>query len=351
MAHVKRLSAVRSTAFFCFFALCATGCISPSKSARVIPSNYVPTELDKVTMPEYRIEPPDILLIEAVTAVPKPPHKIEAFDVLFIQLANPIKDDPLTGLFSVEPDGTINLGASYGGSVKVAGLTMPQVREVIEQHLKKLLTEQPRVAVSLAQSRAAQKITGAHLVRSDGTISLGTYGDVRVVGLRLSEAKKAIESALAKTLQDPEVLVEIQGFNSKIYYVILDGGGSGQQVVRLPHTGNETVLDAISNVYGLSPVSSSHRIWVARPAPAASSPCQVLPVDWNAVSTLGDPTTNYQILPGDRVYVDAQPMVTLDTYLARLLAPVERVFGITLLGSSVNRSLSGANLNNGLGQQ
>ena len=38
--------------------------------------------------------------------------------------------------------------------------------------------------------------------------------------------------------------MDVQGFNSKLYYVILDGGGAGQQVVRLPVTGNETVLDA-----------------------------------------------------------------------------------------------------------
>ena len=29
----------------------------------------------------------------------------------------------------------------------------------------------------------------------------------------------------------------------------------------------------------------------------------MLPVDWKAVSTKGDPTTNYQILPGDRLYI------------------------------------------------
>jgi polysaccharide export outer membrane protein len=94
------------------------------------------------------------------------------------------------------------------------------------------------------------------------------------------------------------------------------------------------VLDAIANVNGLSPVSSTHHIWVARPAPSSSGPYQVLPVDWYSVSTLGDPTTNYQILPGDRIYVDAQHAVVVDTYLARFLAPIERLLGVSLLGSS-----------------
>ena len=40
----------------------------------------VPRELDKVTLPRYVIEPPDILLIEGVKLVPKSPHTVEAYN-------------------------------------------------------------------------------------------------------------------------------------------------------------------------------------------------------------------------------------------------------------------------------
>jgi polysaccharide biosynthesis/export protein len=312
--------------------LAATGCAT-GELVRVPPVHDLPRELDKVSLPAYRVEPPDVLLIEAVKAVPKPPFKIEPLDVLLVHLANPVKDEPLSALFTVEPDGTINLGPAYKGAVRVVGLTIPEAKDAVEVHLKKTLTD-PQVTVSLAQSRAAQRVTGPHLVRPDGTVSLGTYGSVRVVGLTLAETRAAIEAQLSKHLLNPEVLVEVQGFNSKTYYVIMDGGGAGQQVVRLPVTGNETVLDAIANVNGLSPVSSTHHIWVARPAPSDCAPYQILPVDWFSVSTRGDPTTNYQLMPGDRVYVDAQTAVVVDTYLARFLAPIERLFGVTLLGSN-----------------
>jgi polysaccharide export outer membrane protein len=106
----------------------------------------------------------------------------------------------------------------------------------------------------------------------------------------------------------------------------------------LPITGNETVLDAISQAKGLSAVSSKNRIWVSRPAPEGCGH-QVLPVNWRAVVEKGDPTTNYQILPGDRVYVAAYPLTVLDVTLARIIAPVERLFGITLLGQSVIQSI------------
>jgi hypothetical protein len=49
-------------------------------------------------------------------------------------------------------------------------------------------------------------------------------------------------------------------------------------------------------------------------------------------------------MPGDRIYVKAQKMVTIDRTMARILAPVERIFGITLLGTSTVNQISGRGL-------
>ena len=319
----------------------SAGCASTGETVRTPPSHDLPRELDKVTLPEYRVEPPDILLIEAIKAVPKGPYRLEPLDVLYVSFpASPFKDEPLNGPFTIEPDGTINLGPTYGGPVRVEGLTVAEAQTAVEKAVA-LKINNAKVSVALAQSRAGQRITGPHLVRPDGTISLGTYGNLRVAGMSLAEIKRAIEQRLSAVLVNPEVVIEVQGFNSKTYYVILDGGGAGQQVVRLPVTGNETVLDAIANVNGLSPVSSTHHIWVARPAPSETCASQILPVDWFAVSTKGDPTTNYQLMPGDRVYVDAQQAVVVDTYLARFLAPIERLLGVTLLGAATVNEING----------
>jgi hypothetical protein len=73
-------------------------------------------------------------------------------------------------------------------------------------------------------------------------------------------------------------------------------------------------------------------------------PDQILPVDWNAIVRGGDTWTNFQLLPGDRVYVMAQPVVTATTFLSRILEPVERIFGVTLLGGSTVQVLQGQNV-------
>lgn len=330
-----------------------SGCHSlPGDYCQTNETYDLPRELEKISHPAYTVEPPDILLIEAYKGVPKPPHKIEALDVLNLQLAGGLPNEPLVGQFTVEIDGTINLGPTYGGTagtISVVNKTIPEAKAAIESFLKTTVKlAEPKITLSLAQTRALQRVSGTHLVRPDGTVSLGSYGYVSVVGLTLPEVKKAIEAHLSKSLMDPEVAVEVQGFNSKLIYVIQDGGGSGQTVLQLPCTGNETVLDAIAKVNGLSAVSSTDKIWVARPTPCGQ-PHQILPVNWNAVVQAGETATNYQLLPGDRVFVASQPLVRIDTMLARIISPMERVMGVTLLGNSTVRNLQRNNLQSGGG--
>ena len=305
----------------------ASGCATP----RPVPAAGVPRELQKVTQPPYVIEPPDLVQIDLLSAIPKPPYRVRPLDVLGFYAAEALPEAPINASLTVDPDGTVYLGVQYG-TVAVAGKTMPEVRAAAEEVLSKTLRK-PSVNVSLVQSRAAQQIRGPHLVRGDGTVGLGVYGSVSVVGLTIAQAKQAIDTHLGQFFLEPDTSVDVVGFNSKVYYIVFDYGGAGQQVTRLPLTGNETVLDAISQSSGLPTVADGNDVWVSRAAPD-NCPPQVLPVDWPAVVECGDTRTNYQLLPGDRVFVRANSLVKVDVRLTRLLAPVERVLGVVLLGAS-----------------
>jgi polysaccharide biosynthesis/export protein len=190
-------------------------------------------------------------------------------------------------------------------------------------------------------------------VGPDGTVTLGSYGSVPIVGMTLAQAKDAIQLHLQQSLENPEVAVDVFAYNSKVYYVITQGAGLGDGVTRFPVTGNETVLDAIANINGLTQVSSK-KIWIARPDPHTDG-MQVLPVDWQGITAHATTVTNYQILPGDRVFVAEDPLVAFDTRLAKLLAPIQRAEGFILLTSGTVSRLSGKVLkgggsgNNGLG--
>ncbi|MFM7151365.1 MAG: polysaccharide biosynthesis/export family protein [Gemmataceae bacterium] len=311
------------------------------------PRGFIPTEKAKTSLPPYVIEPPDILFLDPIKLVPRPPYLVGPLDILLIRVADPLPNQPIEGTYTVTPDGTINLGYNYG-QVPVTGLSLDEIEVAIRRRLSRVLTN-PQVAVGLAQFRGVQQTRGEHLVRPDGTISLGSYGCVYVAGLTLNQAKVAIERHLGQYLQEPELSVDVFAYNSKVYYVITDGAGFGMQVFRFPVTGNETVLDAISNIQGLPAVASRKKIWVARPGPA-NHPCsQILPVDWLAIAEGGATTTNYQIFPGDRIYLQSDPLIKMDNMLAKVLAPFERILGFGLLTGFTINSFRGNNNNNNSG--
>jgi len=304
----------------------------------------MPNEKAKTFLPAYIIEPPDVLTIDGIRLIPKPPYRIEPLDVLLISVPEALPAQPIAGPYTVTPEGTVYLGTSYG-AFRVTGLTLEQAAAAIKAGLR---LNNPQVSVALGQFRGVQQVRGDHIVSQDGTITLGTFGCVNVTGLTLSQAKCEIERHLSRWLLDPLVSVSISGFNSKYYYVITDGAGFGQQVFRLPITGNETVLDAISLINGLPAVSSKRHIWLARPTPAQTSCYEILPVNWEAITQAGSTETNWQIFPGDRIYVKADPFITFDNQLSKILSPIERLLGATLLGTSTVQSFRGINNNNGL---
>jgi len=316
-------------------------------ATNVPPPGPVPTtpprELCKVVLPTYVIEPPDILVIEGVHIVPRSPYHLRTLDSLAIQVQGTLPDEPISGVYPIQIGGLVDLGFSYG-AVPVAGMTVEDAGKAIEEKLKQRLRE-PVINVSLAGIAAQQQISGDHLVGPDGTVTLGSYGSVQVVGMTIAQAKWAVEQHLAQFLENPEISLDVWAYNSKVYYIVTQGAGLGDGVYRFPITGSETVLDAIAQINGLQHVSSK-RIWIARPAPEPGR-VQVLPVSWEAITAEAGTVTNYQILPGDRVFVAEDKLIALDNSLAKLIAPFERVMGFSIFGAGTVTRFSGTVLKGG----
>src|SRR5262249_49806387 len=117
-----------------------------------------------------------------------------------------------------------------------------------------------------------------------------------------------------------ELQVDVLAYNSKVYYIITDGGGYGEAVYKIPVKGNETVLDALGEINGLPAVASKKHIWIARATPFQSPHPIILPVDWKGITQYGYAGTNYQIFPGDRIYVKADPLITTDVFIAKVVS-------------------------------
>jgi polysaccharide biosynthesis/export protein len=173
-------------------------------------------------------------------------------------------------------------------------------------------------------------ISGERLVRPDGKISLGFYGDVDVAGLTVPEVKEKVVHHLQKYLEDDllglvdhdaesgepiidpvtrkpklsdpkdsdRVFVDVTAYNSKNYYI------QGEVVIsgKLPVTGRETILDAINYAGGMS-AQADHNGVVLYRQPPNGGPLEVLPIDIDQITMGDDLSTNYQILPGDRLVI------------------------------------------------
>lgn len=316
--------------------LAVVGCahVPAAKSTLPVDGAPVARELEKVSLPRYVIEPPDILLIDALRVVPKAPFRIEPFDALYIDVVGTsIETGPIRGVYLVEPGGGIDLGAAYG-KVNVAGLSLEEATDAVDRQLRKVLTA-PQVSLTLYQSAGQQQIIGEHLVAPDGTINLGTYGKVYVTGFTIPEATDAIRRHLSQYLEETEISVDILSYNSKVYYIIREGAGNGDEIQRFPITGNETVLDAVALVNGLTQLSSKN-IWISRPSPDGSC-FQILPVDWEEVTRGGLTATNYQVLPGDRIFIEEDHVWATTAMLGRITAPFQRVFEFALFGANTTQ--------------
>jgi polysaccharide export outer membrane protein len=222
-------------------------------------------------------------------------------------------------------------------------------REFAKQALPAYVVEPPDILLiegSKEITDPLQPLAGQHLIRPDGTISLGINGTVAVAGLTIEQVRDAIAATLLAgplrksekqyTLEQvkAELNVDVLAYNSKFYYIVTDGGGYGAQVYRFPVTGNETVLDALAQVNGLPTVASKKKIWLARATPDDHVHPKVFPVDWCGLVKRGSAATNYQIYPNDRLYVESDCLIRADTAMAKFLSPILRGFGATLLGAT-----------------
>ena len=250
----------------------ACGCQTVRTPEKDIAQTNIPREMNKVSMPEYMVEPPDLILVEVLEALP---------------------GRPISGERLVRPDGKITLG--FYGEVYVAGLTISEIKEKIVLHLRKQIPDE-------------------------------------VLGLiEQDEEGNFIE---VEPKDSNRVFVDVTAYNSKNYYVQGDVAAPG----KLPITGNETVLDAINYAGGLIPTASPQNIRLVRPAPTGACCEQTLPVNLAAIISGGDPTTNYQLMPGDRLVVYRDPIVRATLFIDRLAAPFQTVVNSVLQYSFAARS-------------
>jgi polysaccharide export outer membrane protein len=144
------------------------------------------------------------------------------------------------------------------------------------------------------------RLPGDQTVMQDGTIDLGRYGRVAVAGKAVDQIEADVRQVV--TTVHPKytgtINVRIVSRVSKVFYVLGEVNAPGA----FPLAGRETVLDAIIAAGGLTDAASQDNVVLSRPT--APDSCRVvLPVCYRQIVQVGDTATNYQLQPGDRVFV------------------------------------------------
>ncbi|VTR98022.1 polysaccharide biosynthesis/export family protein [Tuwongella immobilis] len=151
------------------------------------------------------------------------------------------------------------------------------------------------------------RLPNDQIVQPDGSIDLGKYGRLFVAGRPITEIELAIQQAVRMseknaTKIDPGFIdVRIVSRVSKVYYVLGEVNTPGS----FPIVGRETVLDALLVAGGVTDRASLENISLSRPT-RPGMPRTVLPVLYPAIVQLGDTATNYQVQPGDRIFVPSK---------------------------------------------
>jgi protein involved in polysaccharide export with SLBB domain len=160
------------------------------------------------------------------------------------------------------------------------------------------------------------RLPGNQPVLPDGTIDLGKYGRPAIAWKTVPQIETEVRQLIAgqtpaKDRAAATVTVRLIGRESKVFYVL----GEVNAPRAYPLAGRETVLDGILIAGGLTRQADAKKVIVSRPSRPEG--CRtVLPVCYNQIVQLGDTSTNYQLQPGDRIYVPSQSPI--DDFVKKL---------------------------------
>ncbi len=174
--------------------------------------------------------------------------------------------------------------------------------------------------VLVVHARGAPELDGAHqMVRPDGKIVLRLLGEIDVAGLTTGEVADKLKTLLSRYYVDPEVVIEVAGYNSQFYYVFGEVAHPGP----VRYTGRDTVLMALAQARPNFFAWRSN-IRVTRPGRNGEPPHAIV-VDLDKMLSEGEMASNILLQEGDVIEVPPTPLAWTGHRVRELLYPVEPV--------------------------
>lgn len=195
----------------------------------------------------------------------------------------------------------------------VGGPSAPAAKAVTPQSQ----AEEAAIATAIQQiesKKSDYRITNADLIRitvlgeedmarevrvsANGTITYPLIGSVKVGGLSTSEAESAISTKLNDYLRGAQVTVFIKEYGNKKVFVF--GHVNKPGAVEIPTEAKLTVLEAISQAGGFTPLAAPDRTRVVRMLNGVS---QSFTVEVSAITKKGEKDKDITLEPNDIVFI------------------------------------------------
>lgn len=162
-------------------------------------------------------------------------------------------------------------------------------------------------------------------VGPDGRVAPALTGSVPVAGLTVEEAGAALTAAYGKVLRNPQVEALVATYGAAQVYV----GGEVRNAGAIPLRGQINVAQAIMAAGGFQETAKTGKVVVLRRRPADNR-LLLRVVDVGALLD-GKPKDDFQILPGDLIFVPRSTISEVNLFVRQYLNGVIPFnFGFTI---------------------
>jgi protein involved in polysaccharide export with SLBB domain len=183
---------------------------------------------------------------------------------------------------------------------------------------------QPPDAIEIHCSMVPEINGQRQQIRPDGKVSFEALGDIVVAGKTIEEVEDVLEQKVEELytlVGDNPIDVRVSAYTSKVYYVLGQVSGAGPRL----YTGRDTVLTALAYAYP-NPMAWEERVQVIRPSADEEIRPRIFEVNFKRMITRGDISKDVLLQEGDIIYVPPTVLAAIAMKLEEVLRPIGRAF-------------------------
>jgi len=164
------------------------------------------------------------------------------------------------------------------------------------------------------------QIARAVVVRPDGFFAFDLIGEVEAGGRTPEQVRREISERIQQFIVQPDVTVNVEESNSRRFYVF----GEVKREGSFPLVGEVTAIEALAAAEGATRFAVLNSAQLTRLAREPG----VYPIRYTDITMSADVRTNYELQPGDVIYVPPNSSARIGYALQVVFFPLQQLIGL-----------------------